>query len=89
MRAKSGCEFSQGHGHGTQAFARRGEDRIADCRSQGDDSGFSGSRRGKVFAVDQHDFHLRRVAEARYAILGEGAIEDLSVSSVNGNLSQG
>src|ERR1700693_497330 len=39
------------HGHAAGAIAGRGEDGIADCRREADESGLAGPGRGQVLAV--------------------------------------
>jgi hypothetical protein len=75
----SGHGAPRRHGHVAKAYPRGGKYCAADRRRQAHKAGFPRAGRGKVLAVDERDFNLRRIAEPGNSVLREVSVQNAAI----------
>src|SRR5450432_3016793 len=86
-RLRSRCAGRQSvrsEGERAQANSRCRENRVSNGRREAEDRRLAGARGGQILPVDKDDVDLRRVGEARDAILGEVRIQDPALLELDG-----
>src|SRR5579884_891155 len=75
---------SRAQRHGADALPGSVENRVRNRGRDADNRCFTRAERLLVFAVDEHDFDLRHIAEPRHSVLRQMRIQDAVVFELDG-----